>query len=234
MVDPVEVVHRMNPAPADPHLDTTPPAPALTPDWASVAAELIHARQTVLPKRLLDPGPDDAQWAAIVGAAAAAPDHGQLLPWRFIAVPADWRAALAEVFAQALQERDAAATPEQVAQAREKARRAPRLLLLVVDAGCGNPEIDLSERILSAGCAVQNMLLLATAYGFGSALTSGKALQSDRLRQLFGLRAHEHALCFVSFGTVLARRPGRVRPVLGDYLSSLGEPPEVASALPDA
>ena len=77
-----------------------------SPDWAFVVSELIQARQTVLPKRLMDPGPDAAQTQAILAAAAAAPDHMQLLPWRFILVPVDQRATLAEVFARALSERD--------------------------------------------------------------------------------------------------------------------------------
>lgn len=200
-------------------------------EWPTVASELIQARQTVLPKRLLSPGPDAAQQHSILAAAAAAPDHGQLLPWRFIAVPAGQRERLAEVFAQSLLERDASATAEQAAQAREKAHRAPWLLLVVVDGSRGDPSVDLAERTLSAGCAVQNALLMATALGFGSALTSGKALKSASLRALFGLHADEHALCFLSVGTVRARKPARVRPAVAEFLSTLGEPPACPSCL---
>jgi nitroreductase len=197
-------------------------ADAVERECARAAADLIHARQTVLPKRLLAPGPDTDQLQALLGAAAAAPDHGQLLPWRFVIVPRTERASLAEVFAQALRERDASATPEQLDQAREKAHRAPLLLLVVVDGQRGDPAVDLHERILSAGCAVQNMLLMATAMGYGSALTSGKALGSRALRHRFGLQAGEHALCFMSVGTVAARRPARTRPTVADYCSTLG------------
>ena len=188
---------------------------------AALAAQLMQARQTILPKRLGAPGPDAQQLQAIAAAAGHAPDHGQLLPWRFVRVPLAQRARLAEVFAAALLERDAAALPEQVEQAREKAHRSPELLLVVVDGQRGDPAVDLNERILSAGCAVQNLLLMATALGFGSALTSGKALKSDGLRALFGLQGGEHALCFISLGTVLSRKAARARPVPADYLTSL-------------
>ncbi len=198
---------------------------AVERDCARLAADLIHARQTVLPKRLLAPGPDADQLQALLGAAAAAPDHGQLLPWRFVIVPRGARASLAEVFAQALRERDARATPEQLEQAREKAHRAPLLLLVVVDGLRGDAAVGLPERILSAGCAVQNMLLMATAMGYGSALTSGKALGSQALRQRFDLHAAEQALCFLSVGTVAARRAARVRPTVADYCSTLGPEP---------
>ncbi|WP_137860851.1 nitroreductase [Variovorax sp. 3P27G3] len=194
-------------------------------ECSSAAAELIHARRTVLPKRLLAPGPDADQLHSLLGAAAAAPDHGRLLPWRFVIVPCAERASLGEVFAGALRARDASATTQELDRAREKAHRAPLLLLVVVDGQCGDPEVVLAERILSAGCAVQNMLLMATAMGFGSALTSGKALGSTALRQRFGLHAGEQALCFMSVGTVVSRRAARTRPTVPDYCSTLGPAP---------
>lgn len=191
-------------------------------ELASTAATLMQSRQTILPKRLGGPGPDARQLRMILEAAASAPDHGQLRPWRFVLVPQAARQRLAEVFGAALIERDAAATPEQVAQAHEKAHRAPLLLLVIVDGLRGDPDIDLAERIVSVGCAVQNMLLMATALGYGSALTSGKALKSTGLRQLFGLNNEEQALCFLSIGTPKSRKNARQRPAPGDYVSTLG------------
>ena len=190
-------------------------------EWVGTVATLLQARQTILPKRLMPPGPGVEEQQLILGAAASAPDHGQLLPWRFIVVPTEARAALAQVFGAALLERDPNATVEQVLQAQEKAHRSPFLLLLVVNGFCGDPEIDLHERIVSSGCAVQNVLLMATALGYGSALTSGKALKSTGLRRLFGLVDGEHALCFVSMGTVQSRKSARLRPEPADYVRTL-------------
>jgi nitroreductase len=196
---------------------------AATAEGAQWAARLMRARRTVLPKRLVEPGPDATQLGCILEAAAAAPDHGQLLPWRLVMVPTEQRATLADLFAQALLERDASATPEQQAQAREKAFRAPALLLLIVDGARGDPQIDLAERLISAGCAVQNMLLMATALGLGSSLTSGKALKSLALRRHLRLGADEHALCFISLGHAASQRAPRPRPVVADYFSVLGQ-----------
>ena len=194
------------------------------PGSAQWAAELIHHRQTILPKRLAEPGPDVSQLELIFNAAAAAPDHGELVPWRFVVIPQAARGRLAAVFAAALLERDPCATAEQVAQAREKAFRAPVLMLAVVNAGSAECEIPAAERLVSAGCAIQNMLLMATALGFGSALTSGKALLSQGLRNLFSLRACEQAVCFVAIGTPLGRKPRRLRPEPSRYISFLLPP----------
>lgn len=186
--------------------------------WVSA---LMQSRKTVLPKRLTLPGPDDTQLEVILAAAASAPDHGQLLPWRLILVSSQARHRLGQVFADALVERDASATVAEIDQAREKAFRSPVLMLLVVDGDCGSTEVDVHERIVSAGCAVQNVLLMATALGFGSALTSGKALKSMLLHELFALRPGEIALCFVSIGTAVTAPKPRLRPSMSVYVSTL-------------
>lgn len=195
-----------------------PPHADEASEWVST---LMESRQTILPKRLVSPGPSAQQLQALFNAAAQAPDHGQLLPWRFVLIAEASRPLLAEVFAEALQTRDPNATAEQQSQAREKAFRAPFLCLVVVDGARGDPDIDFDERMISAGCALQNLLLMATAQGFGSALTSGKALKSAPLRALFGLGPLEKAVCFVSLGTVQTRKPARTRPSPADFVQTL-------------
>jgi nitroreductase len=201
---------------------SAPPDAALAGEWA---AALIHGRRTVLPANLAEPGPDAQQLQCILGAAAAAPDHHDLVPWRFVLVPAAAREALAAAFETALRERDPAANPEQLAKARAKAFRSPLLLLAIARLGGLDAEIPPQQRLLSAGCALQNMLLMATALGFGSALTSGKALGSPALRELFSVAADEEALCFLSVGTIAGPRRHRVRATADRYVSELAPPP---------
>ncbi len=202
------------------------PVPAVGPADAAGAAPwlagLINHRQTILPKRLLDPAPTQDELDLIFRAAAAAPDHGERVPWRFILVPQASRGKLAEEFAAALMQRDSAATPDQAAQAREKAFRSPVLMLVVVNTGSPQDEIPAVERFISAGCAIQNMLLMATALGYGSALTSGKAMDYLGLRQLFTLAPQEQAVCFLSLGTAARRKPARARPQAPRFVSELG------------
>jgi nitroreductase len=194
------------------------PDAALAGEWAGA---LIHGRRTVLPANLADPGPDAPQLQRILGAAAAAPDHHDLVPWRFVLIPAAAREALAQVFEASLRERDPCATPEQRGKAREKAFRSPVLLLAIVRLHDDDPEIPPNQRLVSAGCAIQNMLLMATALGYGSALTSGKALDAKAFRALFSLADDEEAVCFVSFGTVAGPRRNRARADVGRYVTEL-------------
>ena len=206
-----------------------------TPELAVFARELIHSRQNVSPKRLVEPGPSPAELNGFLATAGAAPDHGMLMPWRFVVVPAAKRAALAEVFARSLQERDPLATTEQIDAAREKAYRAPFLMLAIVrlqpkpgdTPRKPTPDDDYestvcdAERLVSLGCAIQNIILAAHAAGFGSGLTSGQALGSSPLRELFALTRQEQAVCCINLGTVSKHRPIRLRPGVADYVSEL-------------
>ncbi len=185
------------------------------------ALTLIHSRQYISPKWLGDPGPDAEQIEKILSAAGAAPDHRRLTPWRLIIIPPERRHLLAEAFAEALVERDAEATEVQKHEARAKAARGPFLVLVVARLDPELGPIHPQERIISAGCAIQNMLLVAHALGFGAGLSSGRALYSQQMRLLFGLGAHEQPLCFLSVGTVTRRKAARPRPVMADYTSTL-------------
>ncbi len=185
------------------------------------ASELIHARQTVMPKRLGAPGPTAQQLEQILLAAAAAPDHGQITPWRFIIVADSARNKLAEVFVQALRQRDSAASAEELTRAGEKAHRAPLLMLAVGSSQTAQSPINDVERLVSAGCAIQNMLLMATALGFGSALTSGKALASPLMSALFQLQGDEVPLCFISIGTAKSTKTRTGRPLPQSFVSTL-------------
>ncbi len=185
------------------------------------ALTLIHTRQHTSPKRLGDPGPDREQIEQILTAAGAAPDHGLLTPWRLVVIPPERRHLLAEAFADALVERDPEATAQQRQEAREKAHRGPFLVMAIARLDPALGDTRPQERLISAGCAVQNMLLAAHAMGFGAGLSSGRALYSAPMRRLFGLAAHDHPLCFMTVGTVQKRKAARVRPTMGDYCSTL-------------
>jgi nitroreductase len=76
------------------------------------------------------------------------------------------------------------------------------------------------EKMISLGCAIQNILLMAHALGFGAGLSSGKAIQSERLRELFKLSTNTMPTCFITIGTVSKNKPSNaLRPDLSVYHS---------------
>lgn len=187
---------------------------ALTDEFSA----LIQSRQHVGPKHLGGPGPDEACLRRLFAAAAAAPDHGKLRPWRFLVLGEAARHRLADVFARALLARDPAATAEQQQDARDKAYRGPVLILAIADLAADDPDVPAAERLISLGCAIQNLLLLAQAQGFASGLTSGRAMDSEAMRVAFALQPAEQALCFISLGTALRSKTPRQRPAVDEFV----------------
>jgi nitroreductase len=187
-------------------------------DLDAFARALIGSRFSVSPKRLHAPGPSAGQLQAIVEAAATAPDHRELRPWRLLRIGAAQRGALADLFEAALLERDPAAGAAERAEARAKAHRAPELLLAIVRLGPPHDDVVEHERYVSLGAALMAMLLAAHAMGFAGMLTAGRALRSVAFAQGLGLAPDERAVCFVSLGTPseVRRRP---RPSASDLLA---------------
>ncbi len=204
------------------HIDQAIPDTSQPDRAVQAAAEsLIASRQNTSPKRLVAPGPDPAQIERLFRAAAAAPDHGLKTPWRFIVIPADKRTLLSDAFAAALVERDASATPDEIHAAQSKAQRSPLLVLAVARLGPCEPPIPELERMVSVGCAIQNMLLTAHSMGFGSGLVSGRGIASKHMRALFQLHEGEQAVCFVNVGTVATPKAPRTHPQWSSFVSSL-------------
>lgn len=183
------------------------------------AQSLIHSRQHVSPKRLTTPGPTLSQKLQILNAAGAAPDHGKVTPWHFYEVSTESRTLLGDLFANALIERDTSATPMEIEEARIKAFRGPLLLLATAKLYSDLDKIPGQEKLISAGCAIQNILLMANALGFGSGLSSGKALYSKKIRELFRLEDKEEPLCFITIGTISIHKPNKQRPDATVYTS---------------
>lgn len=195
---------------------------AVPRDLLAPVQETLNRRANVSPRRLVEPGPSALQLEALLALAATAPDHGQITPWRFVLVPKEHRTLLGDAFASALVERSPSATLDQIESAREKAHRAPTLLLAIARPVGDGEAIPAAERLVSLGAAIQNMLVGATAMGFASGLVSGQAMDSAPLRRLFALHADEIAVCFVSLGAEEGiRKKAPVRPSSHAFFSVL-------------
>lgn len=181
-------------------------------DFAEWALTLIQTRQSVAPKRLHAPGPDAVQLRCLVEAAATAPDHHGLQPWRLLRVADTQRDALADLFEACARDRAPPPTPEDLAKARAKAYRAPVLLLAVLKHAPADPEVPAADRLVALGAAMMALLLAAHGMGFAGMLTSGRSLRTRRFARGFGLGPDEEPVCFVSLGTpepqVARRRSG--------------------------
>ena len=89
--------------------------------------------------------------------------------------------------------------------------------------GPDDPEVPLTERAVTLGAALMNLLLAAHGQGFGAMLTSGRAVRSPRFARALGLADDEQAVCFVSIGSArVAQRHARAN--AADLLSDWQPP----------
>ena len=174
------------------------------------ALEALLGRRTVPPARMTGPGPDAAALERMFAAAAAAPDHGRLRPWRFFVVEGEARRALGELFARGLAEDRPDLDPAELARQREAPLRAPVIVLAVAVLDPDHPKIPEIEQIAAAAAAVQNLLLAAHALGFAGKWATGRPAYSEGVRRGLGLGPNERILGILYLGTPMA---GELPPV---------------------
>lgn len=179
----------------------------------------IVRRRSVSPRRLIEPGPSLEQVRTMIDAACAAPDHRRLRPWRFILIKNDQRTMLANLFEVAARETHGTLSEDQTERAREKALNGACLIAVVGIIRDDVSDAPSHEQWVSVGAAVQNILLTATSFGFGSMIVSGDKVKTCALQKGLGLSAIEQLLGFVAVGTVSKQLAAADRPRAEDVLS---------------
>ncbi|HEX7166010.1 MAG TPA: nitroreductase [Acidimicrobiales bacterium] len=166
--------------------------------------DLLFARRSI--GRLTEPAPDDDELAAILRAAAAAPDHGELRPWRFVVLRGEGKdafgAVLADAYLRRVERAGAEPVPAKLEKERTKLGRAP-LVVIVAAVHRHDEKIPWADQLGAAYAATQNLLLAATALGYGSMWRTGDPAFDDNVKRAIGLGEHDAIVGFVYLGTPL-------------------------------
>jgi nitroreductase len=169
--------------------------------------EMINARNS--DGLLSDPAPSHEELSFAIQAALTAPDHHRLQPWRFLTINGDARIKLGHAFHQALVARGE--TDEELfRKVQAQPLRAPLILVCVVDVK-EHPKVPVIEQVLSMGAAVQNILLMLKAQGYGAIWRTGAITESVVLKQSLGLSEQDIIAGFVYIGSLSREIPVRER-----------------------
>lgn len=168
----------------------------------STPLSLLTTRRSGKPRDLIAPGPRPDELTRMLSIAARTPDHGKLAPWRFVIVPPQARAKLAEVITTAYRAERPQAAATEIAALEQFAHQAPDLVV-VLSSPRTDSHIPLWEQELSAGAACMNLLHAVHAMGYAGGWLTGWPAFSDAVRDAFGA-ASERIVGFVFIGT-----PGR-------------------------
>jgi nitroreductase len=177
------------------------------------ALELLKTRRSIKPVELAGPGPSAAEIETLLTIASRVPDHGKLVPWRFIIFEGEARLAAGEAIAAAFCAKYPQAKPEHIEAERSRLARAP-LVIAVVSRAAPHVKIPEWEQVLSAGAAAMSLVFAAHALGYAASwITEWYAYEPSVLAAL-GLKEHERIAGFVHIGRPGTTPEDRVRPPL--------------------
>ena len=166
----------------------TDPAPALA---------ALLTRYSVSPKYLGEPGPGEDELLTAFAAALRAPDHGSLIPFRFVLIRGAGLERLADLFVDYARRRGK--HEDEIAQERTRAIQAPVVIAVVarIDA---QHEVPAHEQWMAVGGAVANVLTALHAMGYGAKVVSGVRARDPQIVRAF-CREGEVLAGWISCGT---------------------------------
>ncbi|WP_440824158.1 nitroreductase family protein [Psychrobacter cryohalolentis] len=158
------------------------------------------------------PAPTESQIKAAIDCAVTAPDHKKLQPWRFIVTQGNARHELGRAFLVAAEARAAQEGDTLSEKDRQKTYNMPLrapVIITVVTQMQAHKKVPPFEQMLSAGAAVQNLILALKAQGFSTVWRTGLLCNEPAVKAYFDVSADDYVTAFVYTGTSTCDMPTR-------------------------
>ena len=177
----------------------------------SPALQALDARRSVPAKQLGEPGPDPDTLLRMLASAVRVPDHGKLVPYRFLRIAGDARHSLGAFLAERSQQRDPQVAQAQLDKDRQRFSDAP-VIITVVASPRPSPKVPEQEQLMTAGCVCFALLQAAQALGFGAQWLTAWMAFDPAVHAHLGLAEGERIAGFIHIGTPKTAAPERDRP----------------------
>jgi len=162
------------------------------------ALSILQKRVSIT--KLIEPTPNQAELLEAFKAAARAPDHGKLQPWRFLVIEAQGLEALSSIFLAALAKSNPHLSPSVLEKTKNMPFRAP--MIIVAIAKCQEQsKVPKVEQIIACGAATQNLLNALFALNYGAVWRTGDLAYDKYVAQSLGLVESEEIIGFIYVGT---------------------------------
>ena len=174
--------------------------------------EFLLTRRSRPYKTLRLPVPTAEDLQPILTAAARSPDHGALVPFRFLVLE---RAALARIAGMIEAAGSRLGRSDEDIAKQKGVYDMGNFAVAVVAAPVDSPKIPEIEQLYTAGAVCLALLNAAHAAGWGANWMSGWASHDAAFRaEAFGLAPQERIAGIIHIGTETATPPDRPRPDL--------------------
>lgn len=162
-------------------------------------ADVIKNRRTIKPFMMNGQKIDNEQIVQLLELADWAPNHGLTEPWRFViyANPSDFCGGHAELYKQNTPtEEFAQGVYDNLAHQGDKASHT---IIVVMKRG-NLPKIPAFEEVAATACAIENILLGATAAGFASYWGTGGMILKPAMRTFLDLGDEDEVMGVLYLG----------------------------------
>jgi nitroreductase len=190
---------------------------------ASSVIDFLLSRASAPIHELKEPAPSETELRTILTAASRVPDHGRLVPWRFILYRGEARRRVGELLADLAETREGPLSEGRRQQELTRFSRAP-MVVGVVSCPKDSPKIPQWEMLLSGGMAAHSLALAANALGYGTNLITNWYSDVPEGRAILGLEPYERVVGFVHIGSFAGTPPERPRPDLAGLVSDYSGP----------
>ncbi|RYU91362.1 nitroreductase [Mucilaginibacter terrigena] len=165
----------------------------------SAIANNIKARRTIKPSTMNGNKIPNGHIASILELADWAPNHGNTEPWRFIVFedPKIYCEQHAELYKAA--NPGESFNPTAYTNFQNQANAASHVIIAYQKRG-DLPKIPQFEEVIATACAVQNLLLGATALNIGAFWSTGGMVLKPAYAEHFGLGAEDSVLGVLFMG----------------------------------
>lgn len=188
------------------------------------AITLLSTRRSIPIPMLGLPAPSEAELETILTIGARVPDHGKLVPWRFIVYRGAPAAAIGEALAGLIEARDGAPLSEGRRRVETtRFTRAPLVIGVISTAG-EHVKIREWEQVLSGGAAAMNIVNAVHAMGYAANWVTEWMAYDDEAKALLGVAPAEKVIGFIHVGTPQEPPVERPRPALSEIVTEAVAP----------
>lgn len=161
----------------------------------SELTEIIENRRTIFPEQFSTRKVQKEQVEKLINAAKWAPNHRLTQPWRFTVFMNEVLKDFGEFHSELYKSNKSADEFSQMKY--DKIRKRTELSSAIILVGVKKDpsgKVPFVEEIAATAAAVQNMALLATAYGLGFYWGTGGMTYSDEMKEYVGLDKEDQIL----------------------------------------
>lgn len=178
----------------------------------------LEQRRSVALRAFADAAIPAADLDRMLAIAARSPDHGRLVPWRFIVIEGEARRIAGQRFDALYQERHPGLPEGKLDMWTLYMLRAPVTVVLVsrTDPSSKIPEWD---QMLSSGAVGMNLLAAAAALGYAAQWLLKWPGREAEAAALIGVGASERVAGFIHLGRQTEKPADRIRPDMASIVT---------------